>query len=638
MPSDRNSEDPAYVSTGVPVIQANLKTLPNSPGVYRMLSTKGNVLYVGKAKNLKKRVRAYARPDRQTTRIQRMIFETASMEFVTTHTEAEALLLESNLIKHYAPRYNILLRDDKSFPYILIARSHDYPRVLKHRGAQNKKGDYFGPFASVWAVNETLAVLQRAFLLRSCTDTVFANRTRPCLLYQINRCAAPCVNKITEEAYSTLVDQAHEFLNGNNQLIQNRFAELMQTASDRQEFELAAQYRDRIRALTQIQAHQDINFSRFINADVIAAAQDGGVTCIQVFFFRSGANYGNRAYFPSQARNEKLATILEAFLGQFYARMLPPHSIFISHEIENHMLVEQALSVRLSKKVKLLVPKRGTKRKLVEHAIANAYQALERRLSESASQQRLLKSLAKQFDLDAAPKRIEVYDNSHVSGTNAVGVMIVVGPDGFIKSAYRKFNIKGAKATKNKRIAPNQSEGYNAGDDYAMMKEVLTRRFTRAIQENTSQEQWPDLVLLDGGKGQLSIATEVFAEIGIDDVALAAIAKGPKRNGGLETVFRQDAKPILLKPRDEVSYFLQRIRDEAHRFAIGSHRQKRSKIIKRSVLDDIPGIGARRKRALLRHFGDTRSVAQAGRTDLETVNGISKSMAAIIYDWFHANG
>ncbi len=618
---------------GVRVIEAHLKTLPNKPGVYRMINADGKVLYVGKAKSLKKRVAAYTHPERQSVRIRRMIFETASMEFVNTHTEAEALLLESNLIKRYAPRYNILLRDDKSFPYILIARDHEYPRVLKYRGAQTRKGDYFGPFASVWAVNETLNVLQRAFLLRSCTDTVFANRTRPCLLYQIKRCAAPCVDIIDAEAYAELVAEAKEFLSGNSQRIQRRFAKLMQEASDDLEFELAAQYRDRIRALTRIQAHQDINLAGIKEADVIAAHQAGGVTCIQVFFFRSGANYGNRAYFPAQARNEPLEAVLEAFLGQFYARTPPPRLVMLGHEIVNRDLVEQALAVRAGRKVEILVPKRGDKLNLVQHAAVNASQALERRLAESASQQRLLEGLAETFELDAPPNRIEVYDNSHVSGTKAVGAMIVVGPEGFQKNAYRKFNIKGAAGA----VAPD-SDGFSPGDDYAMMREVLTRRFSRALKEDAAREsgQWPDLVLVDGGKGQLGVACEVFAELGIEDVALAAIAKGPDRNAGRETVFRPDARPFDLAPRDPVSYFLQRIRDEAHRFAIGSHRQKRSKAIQRSMLDEVPGIGAKRKKALLHHFGDARAVSQAGRADLEAVDGISKAMAETIYDWFHA--
>ena len=639
-----SAADPAEGDTaarGVAVIEAHLKTLPSSAGVYRMINADGKVLYVGKAKSLKKRVAAYTHPERQSIRIRRMISETASMEFVTTHTEAEALLLEANLIKRYAPRYNILLRDDKSFPFILIARDHDYPRVLKYRGAQNRKGDYFGPFASVWAVNETLAVLQRAFLLRSCTDTVFANRSRPCLLYQIKRCAAPCVDKIAAEDYAELVDEARAFLTGDSTKIQRRFAKLMQNASDNLEFELAAQYRDRIRALTRIQAHQDINLSKSGDVDIIAATEDGGVTCIQVFFFRAGANYGNRAYFPSHARDEEPGAVLEAFIGQFYARTPPPADVFISRDIPHRELVEQALGVRAGRKVRVSRPQRGDKLKLVNHAADNARQALQRRLAESASQRRLLEGLADRLGLDGAPERIEVYDNSHVAGTQAVGAMIVVGPEGFNKSAYRKFNIKGAKGTKDaKGGAPAAGDGYNPGDDYAMMREVLTRRFARALKEDPAREagQWPDLVLVDGGKGQLSVAREVFDELGIEDVALAAIAKGPDRNAGRETIFRPDEAPFDLGPRDPVSYFLQRIRDEAHRFAIGTHRAKRSKAIQRSMLDEVPGIGAARKKALLHHFGDAKSVSQAGKADLEAVEGISRSMAARIYDWFHADG
>ena len=636
-PEDSAGEGAAKLERGVAVIEAHLKTLPSQPGVYRMINADGKVLYVGKAKSLKKRVAAYVHPDRQSVRIRRMIFETASMEFVTTHTEAEALLLESNLIKRYAPRYNILLRDDKSFPYILIARDHAFARVMKYRGAQSREGDYFGPFASVWAVNETLNVLQRAFLLRSCTDTVFANRTRPCLLYQIKRCSAPCVDKIAPDAYGELVAEAKAFLSGDSRQIQRRFADVMQKASDNLEFELAAQYRDRIRALTRIQAHQDINLSGTGDADVIAAAQDGGVTCIQVFFFRAGANYGNRAYFPAQARDESLDVVVEAFLGQFYARTPPPATLLLDTDIPNRELVEQALTVRAGHRVHVNTPKRGDKLKLIQHATVNARQALERRLAESASQRRLLESLGAKLGLEATPERIEVYDNSHVSGTQAVGAMIVVGPEGFNKQAYRKFNIKGAKSGPPAKGA--EGDGYNPGDDYAMMREVLTRRFSRALKEDPDRDAggWPDLVLIDGGKGQLGVAEEVFAELGIDDVALCAIAKGPDRNAGRETVFRPDAPSFDLGPRDPVSYFLQRIRDEAHRFAIGTHRAKRSKAIQRSLLDEIPGIGARRKKALLHHFGDARAVSQAGRADLEAVDGISRSIAEKIYDWFHAD-
>ena len=622
---------------GVPVIEGHLKTLPSSPGVYRMINSKGDILYVGKAKNLKKRVVAYTTPERQSNRIRRMISETASMEFVTTHTEAEALLLESNLIKRYRPKYNILLRDDKSFPFILVTAGHDFPQILKHRGAQNKKGDYFGPFASVWAVNETLAVLQRAFLLRTCTDAVFANRTRPCLLHQIKRCAAPCVDKVSSEGYQTLVSQAQNFLSGGSQSIQKEFAALMQEASDELEFEVAAQYRDRIRALTRVQARQDINMQGIGEADVIAAHQEGGVTCIQVFFFRTGANYGNRSYFPSQAHDSELVDIIEAFVAQFYAKTIPPKTIFTSHEVPNFVLLQEALTVRADRNVKILCPQRGDKRKVIDHALNNAKEAHGRRMAESASQRRLLERVQEVFKLDRVPARIEVYDNSHISGAKAVGGMIVAGPEGLMKNAYRKFTIKGAAPTESHA----RSEGYAAGDDYAMMKEVLTRRFSRALREDPDKTsgQWPDLVLLDGGKGQLSMGLQVFEELGIDDIAIAGIAKGPDRNAGRERIYLSDGSPVIeLESRNPTLYFLQRLRDEAHRFAIGSHRQKRSKAITLSVLDEIPSVGAKRKKALLHHFGGPDGVAQAGRTDLEATEGINKALANKIYDWFHPDG
>ena len=632
-----NSDPLEEPEVGVRVIEDYLKRLPSHPGVYRMINLKGDVLYVGKAKNLKKRVVAYTAPERQPIRIRRMISQTASMEFVTTHTEAEALLLESNLIKRLTPKYNILLRDDKSFPFILVTAEHDFPQILKHRGAQNKKGDYFGPFASVWAVNETLAVLQRAFLLRTCTDSVFANRSRPCLLHQIKRCAAPCVDKVSPEDYQTLVAQARNFLSGGSQQIQKDFAAKMQNASDALEFEIAGQYRDRIRALTRVQARQDINMQGVDEADVIAAHQEGGITCIQVFFFRTGANFGNRSYFPSQAREAELPEVLEAFLGQFYAKTIPPKNIYISHFLPNQALVAEALTVRAEQLVKLVCPQRGDKRKLIEHALTNAKDAHGRRMAESASQRRLLERVQDVFNLENAPERIEVYDNSHVSGTKAVGGMIVAGAEGFMKSAYRKFTIKGA-APIGGRVG---HDGFAAGDDYAMMKEVLTRRFSRALREDPDRTsgQWPDLVLLDGGKGQLTMGLEVFEELGIDDIAIAAIAKGPDRNAGRERIFLSDRSPAIeLEPRNPALYFLQRLRDEAHRFAIGSHRQKRSRAISRSILDEIPNVGSKRKKALLHHFGGPEAVAQAGRTDLEAAEGINKALANQIYDWFHPDG
>ena len=622
------------LDSGVNVIQHYLKHLPGKPGVYRMINKVGDVLYVGKAKSLKKRVASYTHPERQTLRIRRMINETVSMEFITTHTEAEALLLESNLIKKFEPRYNILLRDDKSFPYILVTKEHQFPQILKHRGAQKKPGDYFGPFASVWAVNETLAILQRVFLLRTCTDSVFANRTRPCLLHQIKRCSAPCVDKISEFDYGTSIEQAREFLSGDSQETQRRFAAAMQEASDNLEFELAAELRDRIRALTRVQAHQDINLSNLKDCDVIAVFQVGGGTCVQVFFFRSGANYGNRSYFPKHARDDDAATVLEAFLGQFYARSMPPSKILLSESIPNANLVNQALDVRSGRRVTLLVPKRGSSRKLIDHAVANAKEALARRLGESESQRKLIEGLAQKFRLESIPDRIEVYDNSHTSGKNAVGVMIVVNAEGFNRSAYRKFNIKGSGSSFHSK---DPLATLNQGDDYAMMREVLTRRFSRAMKEdpNRTEGHWPDLVLLDGGKGQLNCALNVFEELGIDGVSLAAIAKGSNRNAGREKIFQPNQiEPIRLLPRDSISYFIQRIRDESHRFAIGAHRKLRSKAIGQSILDEVPGIGTQKKKALLHHFGNAKEVAQAGRSDLEAVEGISSSLATTIYNWF----
>ena len=631
-----------FSSAGVPaagatVIDGYLKTLPSAPGVYRMINTKGDVLYVGKAKNLKKRVASYTRPDRQPNRTRRMIAETASMEFVTTHTEAEALLLEANLIKRYRPRYNILLRDDKSFPSILLTGDHAFPQVLKHRGAESRKGNYYGPFASVWAVNEALATLQRAFLLRSCTDTVFANRTRPCLLHQIKRCSAPCVGRISEAEYGASVEHARAFLAGGSQKIQRHFSRLMQDASDAEEYEKAAGYRDRIRALTRIQAHQDINLKGVGDADVIGAHQAGGQTCIQVFFFRAGANFGNRAYFPSHAREEDAAAVLEAFLGQFYAKALPPKMILVSHSPPNRKLLAEALSVRAGRNVSLVRPQRGDKRNLINLVLANAREALARRMAESASQRRLLEGLAQALDLDGAPERIEVFDNSHVSGAKAVGALIVAGPEGLMKKAYRKFTIRGAKQSG----APAGNDGrFSPGDDYAMMREVLSRRFSRALKEKSDRTAgtWPDLVLVDGGKGQLGVALEVFEDLGIEGVTVAAIAKGPDRHAGRERIYLPGCEPLTLPPRDPVLFFLQRLRDEAHRFAIGAHRDKRSKSLTRSLLDDIPSIGAKRKKALLHHFGAAKAVTEAGRADLEAVDGISKATANRIYEWFHPDG
>jgi excinuclease ABC subunit C len=627
-------ESPPEAAIGVEVIRAHLRTLPGSPGVYRMLGEGGDALYVGKAKNLKKRVANYTVPQRQSMRIRRMIAQVRSMEFVTTHTEAEALLLEANLIKRLTPRYNILLRDDKSFPYILVTSDHAFPRVVKYRGARTRQGEYFGPFASAGAVNESLAVLQRAFLLRTCADTVFDSRTRPCLLYQIKRCSGPCADIVSAADYNELVDQARAFLTGRSKDIQRDLAVRMQEASDAMNYEKAAGFRDRIRAMTTIQSRQDINLAQIGDADLIGLHAAGGQACIQVFFVRSGQNYGNRAYFPSHAADAEPAQILEAFIGQFYADKQPPKLILLSHPVAEKALLAEALCERAGHKVNIEVPQRGDKKNLVQLAATNAEAALGRRFVESVSQRRHLDGLAQVMGIEGQIERIEVYDNSHIQGTNAVGAMIVAGPDGFMKNAYRKFNIKSAAQF------PSAQRGAPAGDDYAMMREVLTRRFSRALGEDPDRTsgQWPDLVLIDGGLGQLGIALEVFAELGVRDVCVCAIAKGPNRNAGEERLFLPGREPIRLDPQDPVLYFVQRLRDEAHRFAIGTHRAKRAKTMEKSPLDEIPNVGGARKKALLHHFGSARAVGQAGLADLEAVEGISKGLARRIYDWFHPEG
>jgi len=615
---------------GVSVIKNVLKMLDSSPGVYRMINAAGDVLYVGKAKNLKRRVTNYTQPDRLSSRIARVVAATASMDVVTTHTEAEALLLESNLIKKLKPRYNVLLRDDKSFPYILITGETEWPRITKYRGAQTQPGEYFGPFASAGAVNHTLATLERAFPLRSCSDSVFASRTRPCLQFQIKRCSAPCVGRIAKPSYDAVVDQARQFLSGRSQEIQQGLSSEMSAAAETLDYEGAAVLRDRIRALTQIQSRQDINVQGLGEADVLAVHLDGGQCCIQVFFFRAGQNLGNRSYFPSQTANLTAPDILEAFMGQFYANHPPPKLVLTSQDLPNGALMAEALSMRAGRRVALGTPNRGSKRKLIDHALANAAQALARRMAESATQRKLLEGVGDVFGLDGTPERIEVYDNSHISGAHAIGAMIVAGPDGLMKNAWRKFNIR--------TVAPTgHTENSQGGDDYAMMREVLTRRFARALKEDPerSKGQWPDLVLIDGGAGQLKIACEVFADLGVTDVGLAGVAKGPDRNAGRERFFMPGREPFSLEPNDPVLYFLQRLRDEAHRFAIGGHRAKRSAAIGRSQLDEVAGIGATRKRALLHHFGSARAVAEAGLGDLEAVRGISRTVAKKIYDHFH---
>ncbi len=629
--------------TGTEAIKAVVRTLPNQPGVYRMLDAKGDVLYVGKARDLKKRVTSYTTLERHTNRIARMILSTVSMEIVTTHTETEALLLEANLIKRLRPRFNVLLRDDKSFPYILIEEGHAVARLTKHRGARTRKGSYFGPFASAGAVNNTLNTLQRAFLLRSCTDSVYDSRTRPCLLYQIKRCSAPCTGEISQEGYEVLVEDALDFLKGRSARVQDHLAKAMESASERLEFERAAALRDRIRALSAIRSHQGINPQGVEDADLVAAFGEGGQICIQVFFIRSGQNWGNRAYFPRHDKDQTTEEVLEAFLSQFYDDKPPPRMVLLSHDIAGIGLLSEALCVKAGHKVQVLVPQRGEKRALVTHAQTNAQEALARRMAESASQARLLNGIADTFGLDGPPRRIEVYDNSHIQGSNAVGGMIVAGPEGLVKNQYRKFNIK--------------DTALSPGDDYGMMREVLRRRFERLLKETpdkgaekndeTSPEAsgdgsdggvdgpvWPDLVLIDGGQGQLSAVMEVLTDLGVEDQPIVSIAKGPERNAGRERFFMPGRDPFSLEPKSPVLFYLQRLRDEAHRFAIGTHRAKRTKAIAANPLDEIPGIGARRKKALLHRFGSAKGVSRAALADLESVEGISKALARKIFDYF----
>ncbi len=729
-PQAAGPEEPAGAegtrASGPEVIQRYLKLLPNAPGVYRMLDAAGDVIYVGKARSLKNRVSNYARMGGHTNRIARMIQSTASMEFVSVRTEAEALLLEANLIKRFKPRFNVLMRDDKSFPYIVISRDHDAPQLTKHRGARTRKGDYFGPFASAGAVNRAINMLQRAFLLRTCSDSFYENRTRPCLLYQIKRCAGPCTSEIALEDYRALADEAVRFLRGESQSVREMYQRLMTEAAEKLEFEAAAKYRNRLWALAHVTADQAINPEGIEEADVFAAYQEGGLTCIQVFFFRSGQNWGNRAYYPKADRSLAVEDVLDAFIAQFYDDKPVPRCILLSHEIASRALLAEALSTKAERKIDVRVPARGTKSSLVDHALANAKEALGRKLAETSSQARLLQGLADRFGLAHMPRRIEVFDNSHISGTNAVGGMIVAGPEGFVKGQYRKFNIKSADLT--------------AGDDYGMMREVLTRRFKRlsstpptsgegpgvgAIPEdaaegnstgavtgspppglphegggdvqppsasriaqpaNTSREMKklalgmvplraadrvasdlppdtdldddaetdddstsagepafqdafpdrPDLVFVDGGLGQLTVAQEVLRGLGITDIPVIGVAKGPDRDAGREHFHMPgNPKPFMLEPRDPVLYFVQRLRDEAHRFAIGTHRAKRSKALGANPLDEIDGIGLKRKRALLKHFGSAKAVSRAGIEDLKAVDGISSEMAQKIYDFFH---
>jgi excinuclease ABC subunit C len=645
---------PGSLPAGRAAILRYAKLAPSSPGVYRMIDAKSDVLYVGKAKNLRKRVAAYARPTGYDPRIERMVAATASLEFVSTATETEALLLEANLIKRLRPRFNVLLRDDKSFPYILITADHWAAQILKHRGAHTRPGDYYGPFASVWAVNRTINSLQRAFLLRSCSDPFFESRTRPCLLYQIKRCSGPCTGEIDFAQYSALVREAKAFLSGKSQAVKDQLAADMEKASAALEFERAAIYRDRLAALSAVQSHQGINPRGIENADVFAVHQAGGFSCVEVFFFRAGQNWGNRAYFPRADRSLSAAEVLAAFLAQFYDDKPPPACILISHAIAERALLAEALTTKSGHKVDVGVPQRGERKDLVAHALANAREALARKLAETSSQGRLLEALGQTLGLGHAPLRIEVYDNSHIQGSNAVGAMIVAGPEGFRKNQYRKFNIRSSDLT--------------PGDDFGMMREVLGRRFKRLMSEapramavplsptvdmvtgfvpmvapvdiagpgeGDGDSPWPDLVVIDGGRGQLTAAQETLAALGIVDIPLVAVAKGPDREAGMETFFLPGREPFKLQPRDAVLYFVQRLRDEAHRFAIGSHRERRRRDLREAGLQEIPGIGPTRKRALLHHFGTLKAIERAALADLAKVPGISAETARKVYDFFH---
>jgi excinuclease ABC subunit C len=612
--------------TGYARITAYLRTLDSSPGVYRMLDAESRVLYVGKARNLRARVSNYARPNNHSGRITRMILETSTMMFLTTRTETEALLLEQNLIKQLKPKYNVLLRDDKSFPNIIVTKLHDYPQIKKHRGGKKEKGSYHGPFASAGAVNRTLNQLQRVFLLRNCANSDFETRTRPCLQYQIKRCSGPCVGLISKDDYAATVRGAELFLQGKTKGIQETLAAQMAAASEELEFERAAALRDRIKALTQVQTAQGINPAATAEADVIGLHIDGGQACVQVFFIRANQNWGNHDYYPRISGDEDASEVMEAFVGQFYSDREPPRAVIISHGLDNEDLMTAALAEKAGRKVEVIVPQRGEKAELVQGALRNARESLARKMSETATQGRLLKGLAEAFDLPAPPQRIEAYDNSHIQGAFAVGAMIVVGPEGFEKNQYRKFNIKGDNIT--------------PGDDFGMMKEVMTRRFQRLLKEDRDRTSgmWPDLLLIDGGAGQVSSVREIMEALGVGDVPMVGVAKGEDRDAGKE-VFYRTGKPIFaLRHNDPVLYFIQRMRDEVHRFAIGTHRAKRSKAIGATPLDDVPGVGATRKRALLAHFGSAKAVARANLADLKAVVGVSANMAQTIYDYFHENG
>jgi excinuclease ABC subunit C len=635
--AEENAEPVAEgpLAIGHAAIENAVRLAPTSPGVYRMLNAANDVLYVGKAKNVRKRLASYARVTAsQPARIQRMIAATVTVEIVSTATETEALLLEANLIKQLRPRFNVQLRDDKSFPYILITGDHWAAQILKHRGAQTRPGQYFGPFASAGAVNRTITALQRAFLVRSCTDSFFESRTRPCLLYQIRRCSGPCTGEIDFPGYTELVREAKDFLSGRSHAVKQQLAGEMEKASAALEFETAALYRDRLAALSAIQSQQGINPRTVEEADVFAIHQEGGYSCVEVFFFRTGQNWGNRAYFPRAEKSFTPEEVLASFLAQFYDDKPPPRLVLLSHAIEEAELMANALSVKAGFRVEVATPRRGEKKELIAHALTNAREALGRKLADTATQGRLLAGLVTTLGLPHPPRRIEVYDNSHIQGTNAVGAMIVAGPDGFIKNQYRKFNIK--------------AEGLTPGDDYAMMREVLQRRFKRLVtpppendaassrRDDDSFPQWPDLVIIDGGRGQLNAAKEIFNTMGLTQVSLLAVAKGPDRDAGRETLFMPDRDALKLEPRDPVLYFIQRLRDEAHRFVIGSHRKLRKKDIREAGLQEIPGIGPSRKRALLHHFGTLKEIERASIADLGKVPGLSAESARKIFEFFHS--
>lgn len=616
------SDSPLF--QGLAVLEAALPTLPTAPGVYRMLNEKGEALYVGKARSLRKRVTSYTQISRLPERLRRMVFETRSLEVVTTGSEAEALLLEANFIKRFRPRFNIVLRDDKSYPWLVITEDHPFPQIAKHRGERRKGASYWGPFASVWAVNQTLAALQRVFLLRSCRDTVFDTRTRPCLLFQIKRCAAPCVDRISQADYAALVAEAKQFLSGETPSIQKRLATEMEAAAADLQFERAAALRDRIRGLTHIQGKDRVNLEGMGDADVIALHQAAGQSCVQVFFFRGGRNNGNRAFFLSHAKQDQSAEeVMGAFLGQLYEDLPPPPLLLLSHDPPEAALIAEALAIKAGRRVELRRPQRGEKHEALEHAATNAREALERRMAEGTAQAALLEGTASVFGLPGAPERVEIYDNSHIQGANAYGVMVVAGPTGFMKQGYRKFAIKTAATN----------------DDFAMMREVFERRFGRALREDPARagEDWPDLVLIDGGAGQLSAAREIMEGLGLDDLPLVAVAKGPDRDAGREWFHMAGREPFQLPLRDAVLFYLQRLRDEAHRFAITTHRAGRSKALTRSELDDVPGVAAAMKRKLLNHFGSARGVRQAGLADLEACPGVGPALARRIHDHFHPN-